>query len=278
MPPVIACHSNCYGRFGARTAIEMLRDAGLEYIEIPIRTHGVESWHGDEPLLTDHSRPDDVHQVLRLLERSGMKLSSCSVASGNPLDPAVVRLTKEKLNVAASLGVGRVVGMAGSGQTPDERDAIYRHLREIGDEAARLGMIYCCDTHAGVCGNPSAMAETMREVDHPHVKLNFDTGNILYFNEHANAEISLAKVSHHVRHVRLKDHSGVRLEWRFPALGYGGGVDFTQVLHVMRSCRFPGPYSIKIDGVEGEPELTLEQHHRRVKQSVTQLRNCGYFD
>ena len=34
----------------------------------------------------------------------------------------------------------------------------------------------------------------------------------------------------------------------------------------------------QIEGIAGEPELTLKQHQRRVKDSVAQLKNCGYFD
>ncbi|MDA1013607.1 MAG: sugar phosphate isomerase/epimerase [Planctomycetota bacterium] len=281
MPAIVSCFTNSYGRFGARAAIENIRDAGLEYIELGIRTDGVTPFFQDEPLLTDASDAAAIHAVQRLLEQHDVKLSSCNVTSGNPLDDAVVEITKLKLNVAAELGVTKVVGGAGEVEVDDaetELPVLYGHLRDIGDHAGRLGITYCFETHPGVCQSTSGMLETMRVLNHPHLKLNFDTGNLLYYNEFANAEIGLAKVCHHVAHLHLKDSMGEYGKWYFPALGSGGAVDFVRTLDLMKVCGFTGPYSIEIEGIAGEPELTLEQTQQRIRDSVQTLRECGYFD
>jgi L-ribulose-5-phosphate 3-epimerase len=278
MSNLISCFSNSYGRFGARGAIENLRAAGLEHLELPIRTAGGRSLFGDEPLLTQEATVDDLKRVDELLAEHGVTVSSCNVTSGNPLERQVVEITKRKLDLASHFGVRTVVG--GAGEIPDERSrqTLYRHLGEIGHHARGLGIIYCCETHPGVCVNHHEMLETMRELNHPHVRLNFDTGNILYYNEFANVEISLAKVCHLVRHVHLKDSQGQPGEWYFPALGRGGAVDFVRVLHLLRDCGFTGPYSLEIEGIEGEGDLPLEAHQQRIVESVENLRDCGYFD
>jgi len=278
MPPIISCLPNSYGRFGTRAAIPRLRTIGLEYIELPIRTAETARQFEDDPLVTTDSTPDDLKRVDQLLDEHEVRVCSCNISSGNPLDPQVVAITKCKLDLAARFGVDLVVGGAGEAENDDDVHRLYEHLRNIGDHAASLGITYCCETHPGLCQNHRRMFETMEALDHPHIRLNFDTGNILYYNEHIHGEIALAKVCHHVRHVHLKDSQGEFGKWYFPALGEGGAVDFVRVLEILRDSGFNGPYSLEIEGIAGEPELSPAGHHRRVAESVEYLRTCGYFD
>ena len=204
--------------------------------------------------------------------------SSCTVTGGDPLDPEMLALTKRKLDLASHFGVARVVGGAGEADDPASLEILYRQHREIGDYAGNLGITYCFETHPGICQDHYGMLETMQALDHPHLKLNFDTANILYYNENIQGEIALAKVCHHVRHLHLKDSHGEYGQWYFPALGRGGAVDFVRVLELMRTCGFEGPYSLEIEGITGEGELSLEEYQQRIVESVEHLQNCGYFD
>ena len=278
MPAVVSCLTNSYGRYGGSAAIEHLGSIGVAHVELPIRTEGVRPLFGDEPLVTTASSPRALRDVQHRLAEHGLSVASCNVTSGNPLDAANVALVERKLELAAQFGVPLVVGGAGEAETPDELSTLYRHLEQIGDRAGALGITYCFETHPGLCQNHYRMLETMRALDHPHLKLNFDTGNILYYNQGVNGEIALAKVCQHVRHMHLKDSQGEFGAWYFPALGNGGAVDFARVLQLMRGCGFTGPYSIEIEGIAGEPELTLDQVRQRVTDSVAHLRGCGYFD
>lgn len=278
MPPIIACHPNSYGRFGALAAIEHVRAAGLDYIELPIRTPDVPSPAGDPSLITTNSTLSELVAVDQLLERNQVRVSSCTCLGGNPLDPQAVDAICRKLDLASHFGVRTVVTGAGSAEDGPERDALLANLQRIGDHAARLGMIACFDTQRGVCVNHREMLRLMRELEHPHLRINFDPGNLLFHNEGLYVETSLARICAYVKHLHLKDSMGRFHERYFPALGTGGAVDFVQVYQLMRGCGFRGPYSIEIEGIEGEPELTLAEHHQRVVQSVEYLRMIGYFD
>jgi L-ribulose-5-phosphate 3-epimerase len=277
-PPVISCLTSCYGRFGAEAAIRHVREAGLGWIELPIRTAGFASRAGDPPLLTDEATAAQVEEVRQLLAREGVAVASINAISGNPLKPDVVRIIRRKLEIAAALGVRKIVIDAGSHETDDERMTLLSHLTEIAEQAHRLGQLVCCETHRGVCQDHRAMLELMKAVEHPALRLNFDTANILYYNENAVGEVALAKVCQYVKAVHLKDSMGKFGQWYFPALGEGGAVDFVRVLDIMRGIRFQGPYTIEIGGIEGEGELTLAQYHDRVQRSVKYLRSIGYFD
>jgi inosose dehydratase len=278
MPALISCLTNSYGRFGAQAGIEQLPAAGIHHVELPIRTAGVDSPFGDQPFVTTAATLNDLKGVDRLLQQHGVSVCSCNVTSGNPLDPEVVAITKRKLDLAKHFGVSLVVGGAGEATTPEELETLYANLREIGDHAGRLGITYCFETHPGICQHHRGMLDTMQALDHPHLKLNFDTANILYYNEQVESETALAKVCHHVRHIHLKDSQGDFGKWYFPALGRGGAVDFVRVLQLMSTCGFTGPYSLEIEGIAGEGELSLEAYQQRIAESVEHLRTCGYFD
>jgi inosose dehydratase len=278
MPDMIACHTNSYGHLGGAAAIESIRSAGLEYIELPIRTAGFRSRRNDPPLVTTESTWAALSEFERLLERNGVAVSSCTCIAGNPAEPANLAAMLRQLDLASHFGVKFVVGDAGAPQDDEERQRIYASLSQIGDHAAKLGITVCFETHRGLCVNHREMLRTMADLAHPHLRLNFDTANILYYNENIQGEAALAECCHLVKHVHLKDTPGTFGEWNFPALGSGGGVDFLRVRQIMRDCEFKGPYTIEIEGVGDEGDLPLEAYHQRVVESVEYLRTLGYFE
>lgn len=269
--------TNCYGRFGAEVAIERLAAAGLKWVELPLRTAGFVTRLKDPPILSTGASSAEIEYVQRLLDRHDVRISSCNILSGNPLDPQVVEITRQKLELASQLGVALCVGDGGRAETPTELSRLYEHLQRIGESAAALGITYCCETHPGSCQHPAAMLATMRGVNHPHVRLNFDTANVLFHNQEGNLYSGLAAVLPFVRSVHLKDTPGGYQQTAFPALGEGGAIDFERVRDILAGEGFAGPCCIEIQGTAGEPEPTLEELHRRVVASVQTLRNCGYF-
>ncbi len=190
----LSCLTNSYGRFGPFAALELLRETGIRFVELPIRTAGVPSFFKETPLLTDGSSPAEIDRALALIDGAGLKLGSCNITSGNPLETGVLELTLRKLDVAARLGVALVVSGGGEIQSETDWPVLIDHLRRIGDASAALGITYCCETHPGTCRNADGMLELMRRVDHPHVRLNFDTGNIFYYNEHPDLLGELRRV------------------------------------------------------------------------------------
>ena len=276
MPQLITCLSNSYGRFGVPAAIEHLPTIGVRFLELPIRTEGVPSFFKEDPIVTSGSTEKELEQVQQLLKQHSIQLSSCNVTTGNPLERSVVETTKKKLDIAAWFGVKLVVGGAGEAEEGEQLQTLYSHLRELGDYAAERDITYCFETHPGICASHYGMLRTMEALNHAHLKLNFDTGNIYYYNENVNGEIALSKVCHHVAHMHLKDTNGGFKDWHFPALGNGGAVDFVRVLQILTNCGYTGPYSLEIEGIEGEPEVPLEEYQQRIADSVEHLRWCGY--
>lgn len=275
MSMTISCFTNSYGRFGARAAIAHVRAAGIRHVELAIKTEGVPSIFHEIPVLTDRSGDREIADVRRMLDVHEVSLSSCNITSGNPLDESVVAITERKLAIAAELGVSLVVAGAGEADSPEQESTLFDHLHRIGDLAGQRGMIYCFETHPGLCRNAHGMLRTMERLNHPQLRLNFDTGNVLFYNDGADVCDELEQVLPFVKHVHLKDHHGIAGDWHFPALGAGGAVDFARIVQLLERVGFSGPLSLEIEGIQGEPELTLEQTHQRVIDSITCLKNSG---
>lgn len=274
--PQISCFTNSYGRFGGEAALEHLPQIGIEWLELPIRTAGAPAFFGDEPLMTTAANSTEIQALKQRIADAGLKVSTCNVTSGNPLDPQVLDITLAKLKLAVEFDVEWIVGGAGEADSETDHETLFRHLMQIGDRAGELGLVYCFETHPGVCQHPDSMRETMERLDHPHLKLNFDTGNVLYYNRDLNVADALKHVREHVRHAHLKDTNGRYQEWHFPALGAGGAVDFAQVKTLLDEVNYTGPYSLEIEGIEGEPEQSLSDYQNRMAESMAHLKSCGY--
>ena len=99
---------------GGPAAIDNIRAAGLEYLEIPIRTEGFRSRRDDPPLLTTAATLADLRDLEQRLSTAGVQVSSFTCMAGNPLDPANVSVMQRKLDLAAHFGVRFVVADAGA--------------------------------------------------------------------------------------------------------------------------------------------------------------------
>lgn len=277
MLPVIACLTTSYGPYGTVAAIENIGRAGLDAVELPIRTTGSESRWGDAPLVTTESTAADLQEVDRILSRNGVRVASCLCLTGNPMLPEQGALLRRKLDLASHFGVKSVVCQAGDADGYDERQQLFAAWQKIGDYADRLNITVCLDTARGLCVNHREMLDTMQSLGHSRLRINFDPGMLLYLNDYVHGEVALAKVCHLVKHVHLKDTPGGFGRWHFATLGTGGAVDFLRIFQILRDVRFPGPYSIDIAGIDGEPPRTLEEHHQRVVESVIYLERVGFF-
>ncbi|GIS63709.1 MAG: hypothetical protein CM1200mP2_59340 [Planctomycetaceae bacterium] len=93
MTAIISCLTNSYGRFGAQAAIEKVRQAGIEWIELPFGLKEPNRSSGVTRCSPTRAPPDDLSGVARRLADHDVRLSSCNVTSGNPLDPEVLAVT-----------------------------------------------------------------------------------------------------------------------------------------------------------------------------------------
>ncbi len=275
----IGVYSNNYGHWGVRAAVEGAARAGLGRVELALRGHDFGGLIIPESAIVNEATDEpSTLAFLDQLRRDRLAVSGCNVGGGDLRTPEGFARTALRVRFAAErFGAGIAVTGVGQPAEGGERRAVVAHLRALGDLAGELGMMLALETHSGPTQDAEAMLRVMAEVDHPRVGINFDTGNIAYYNRGADPLAELDRVKHLVRSVHLKDNRGGFEDWYFPALGDGGAVDFRGVRAMLAGVGFSGPYTIEIEGIAGEPEPGLEARHSRVVRSVEHLRACGYF-
>jgi sugar phosphate isomerase/epimerase len=155
------------------------------------------------------------------------------------------------------------------------KDVAYERLRRVGDAAKAHGVIVVLETHPDLGVNAEAHLETMRQVHHPNVRVNFDTGNITFYNQGADAVAELRKIIDYVATVELKDHNGQCMDWNFPALGRGV-VDFPAILKLLEEHCFRGPITMEVEGVRGV-EMTEAQTKQCIAESAAYIQSLGSF-
>ncbi len=214
--------------------------------------------------------PGDVDKTLAELEENGLIPSS--LATGCDLsDDGSVQSLLQTMDTARRMDVEVIFCSTKSGGLA--RKEAYTGLAKLGDAAAEHQTVISMETHPDLCQNADQMLQTMRSVDHPNVRINFDTANIYYYNEGIDGVEELRKVSRYVASVHLKDTNGKARTWHFPTLGQGI-VDYPEVFRILNDLGFHGPFTFEMEGIEGE-DLTLEETHQRIVDSMEYLRGIG---
>jgi len=154
-----------------------------------------------------------------------------------------------------------------------ERAASMCVLSELGGYAAERNITLCLETHPPFCLNATEMLNTMSEVNHKNVRVNFDTANIMYYNEGCDSVEELRKVIDYVASVHLKDTDGKFHSANFPVFGEGV-VDFPNVFKTLLSAGFNGPLTMELEGplVDGLP---VEDRHKKVVACMNYLKSIG---
>ena len=248
---LLACRTASYGKF-SESAWGHLPTIGVRNVEI------------------DAPGPDEVDQVKARLERHGLSATSLQCPVEIEADDADDRLTPA-LDAAKDLGAGLLFVSVHAGDL--DKGVVYERLRRCGARAAEYGVTIGMETHPDLITNAAVAAETMRGVDHPNVRVNYDTANIHYYNRDVDHVDEMEKVIDYIGSMHLKDTDGAYKTWCFPTFGQGI-VDFKTVFDRLNAHGFYGPFTMEIEGVEGE-SLNEEETCRRVADSVAHLRSIG---
>ncbi len=149
-------------------------------------------------------------------------------------------------------------------------ETCYQRFHAAGDLVADAGLRIVLETHAPFVASAEAALTTMRKVDHPQVRINWDTANIHYFNHDIDGVEELKQVIDFVASVHVKDSHREFKKWNFPTLGMGT-VRFPEIFSVLADANFTGPLIMEIEGIEGE-DLDRAAIHQRMHESTDYLK------
>ncbi len=254
MSNLIACNLASYGGLSDE-ALAHLAALGLRHVEVAC-----------PPL-------DGVEALRARLAAHG--LSASSVMAGCPVaEPDLAEQMRPACEAAAALGAKIIFVSAQARETP--LTAVHERLYAAGEVAEANGVTIALETHPDLCQNATQMLETMAGVRHDHIRINFDTANIYYYNEDIDGLSELRRVNEFVAAVHLKDTNGRPRTWYFPTLGQGI-VDFAGLFAELAAGGFTGPYTMELEGIEGQ-NLDFAGKAESVAGSVAYLRSAGLMD
>jgi len=251
---VLACRLASYGKF-QDVAWTHLPSIGIKYVFLNVPA------------------PDQVEATKKRLVEHGLIAvvlrgdADLSKASG------VGRLAAQ-LEICERMGVKYM--FLSAKRRGAEKRVIYERLRQAGDTAKKHGVTIALETHPDLGTNGDVHLETMKQINHPNVRVNFDTGNIHFYNKNTDAPTELKKIIDYVATVEVKDHNGEYMTWNFPPLGRGV-VNIPEVLRILKEHGYSGPLTMEIEGIEGVKWDEAETK-KNIADSAAYLRSLGNFE
>ncbi len=240
---------------------EHIIEVGIEYVELPIPW---EKAHRNE--------------TLKLLEDVGLKISSFYLPF-NIKNKKLKDYFNDACLIAKEMGVKIFILSVNSKKQVLSK--VYSLMKEIGDIAKEHDITLCMEGHPDLITNGNIGRETMKNINHPNIRVNWDTGNIYYYNEKIDDRPTdgikeMKKIAPWLGSVHLKDTNGKPNEWHFPALGEGI-VDFKKVFKVANKAGIYGPFTMELEGIYGE-KMEFEGYKKRVENSFAYLKSLGVLD
>jgi L-ribulose-5-phosphate 3-epimerase len=273
-PDLVAATTTCFRGFDPWVAFDCLRSVGIRYVEVPaLPARPSVEWRqttfSPETLGADGAR--------RLRERlAEMDLIPITVgAYASVLHTEDLQPLLRRIDFAEALGASFVIVDAAGDEPAGAAD--WRRLanlgRFLGDYAQVHGVQLAFEIHEGLTRSGAVARRLLDAIDHDAVGINYDTGNVIFYNDGVDPVADLEVVADRVIHVHLKDTSGGRGEWAFGSLGTGH-VDLPQIVSKLKTRGFRGPYSLEVEGFAGE-DVTREVCVQRVRESLQYLTKLG---
>ena len=262
---VLGASPNCFLEFHAFTAYRYLAGLGIRHVEVPATPGGT---HGFAPELIDVGAFRD-----RLTDMGVQALAVGAYC--NLTDPVHVGLMLRRIDFARALGATRVVSDATRQLSVDDETwrKLVNTLRHVGDYAADRDVKIALETHGGLTRNGGLCRNLLDAVDHPAIGINYDTANIIYYNDDLDPAEDVKQIADRVVMVHLKDTTGGKGDWLFCPLGEGR-VRFPAVLESLEKAGFAGPYSLEIEGLRGE-DNNRQKCADIVTKSLDYLKSIG---
>jgi L-ribulose-5-phosphate 3-epimerase len=218
-------------------------------------------------------KPEEIEATKADLAKHGLKVA---VFRGDTdlSRPTAIDELAEQLATCEKMGV-RYLFLSPKHATVSKEVAIEK-LKKVGDIAKRHGVTIGLESHPDLGTNGDVHVETMKAINHPNIRVNFDSGNITYYNKGRDAVSELKKCIDYVGTAEFKDHNGELETWNFPVLGKGI-VDIPGVLKVLKDHGYAGPITLEIEGVKGV-KRSKEQIKKEIAESAAYVRSLGQFD
>src|SRR4051812_33893497 len=98
MPRVVSCFTNSFGPSGVWTAVERIRETGIDHLELAMRGHDFGGLVIPESaVLTEKADDAAASEFVEFLRRHQVKISGCNVGGADIRTEAGVELTERRI-------------------------------------------------------------------------------------------------------------------------------------------------------------------------------------
>lgn len=252
-------------------ALEGIARAGYKFVA-PV---SIPEW--GEHVMPEYLSFAGINHVAQLIQSFG--LQATAVFAPHSLEkPEGVEVLKSRVDLAAALGARYVDtgtiwpyrslwDLRDQGELEEAEAAFYCHVREAADYAARSDVIIALETHTGLAATGSKALEVMKRLDHPHIRIVYDTGNVLYYDG-IRPEEDLPVIVNYVSDLHLKDKRGGLHVADMTVIGEGE-IDFRVIFATLKSAGFAGP--LNVEGVKGNSAEATDSMLERSRKFITRV-------
>jgi len=230
----------CYVGFTLEDALRGISEAGFPCVEI-VAANGIP---GAEHIQPNSITDKEIVSLKRKVADANLQLISLAGYS-DLTKPESVAYTKKCLDVAEKLGVKVITTGCGRDASKEAVNQFYENMEELGEYALDKGVTIGVETHGGITPTGKHVSEAIRKIDSKAVRINYDTGNVIYFGG-AKPEEDLKYALEYLVHLHLKDNIGGQGSYNFPPLGQGN-VDFDSIFEILQENHYSGGFSVEIE-------------------------------
>ena len=262
MPYPLAGHTNSYHTYSFDEALAGIAAAGFKGVELS----AVPGW--TEHVDLDHD-PAAVREKLAGYGLEAVSLSGHSdLTTRDGLEHAL-----RAVDWAGRYGLPVVNTAVGGHQSADENEAAFlANINELAEAAEAAGVVVALEIHGDIMASSDVTIPLLQKIGRDSIKINYDTANVEFYSGDTAVE-DLPKITRQLAHVHLKDTTGGKGNWNFPAIG-DGSVDFGRVISILREAGYSGPYSVEIE-FQGEPWPALDDVNAAMRRSYEHLSSLG---
>ncbi len=234
---IVAMGTVSYHHYSLEDALKGISGAGFQYVELAAC-----------PGMIEHVSLDmddtGVEDLLAKLDQYNLKASGMNSNTGL-MTKTGAELAKKAISLAPKLGARIVVNTIGGSSHQEDMSMFMANINEVAEHARQAGVTLGLEVHGDHTANGRLILDTIRKVNHPNVKINYDTANCVYFGDTLPYEDLQVAVPEMV-HIHLKDKIDGKGVWNFPPIGMGE-IDFERVLNILDDGGYRGPLSVEIE-------------------------------
>jgi sugar phosphate isomerase/epimerase len=240
MPDFISISSGAYNGYPLPVAFDEVARIGGTHLEL-IFIHGFSN-----PFAESYFCAANAAEVNRLYAASGLRCGAFAAHMDLSTPEALTQFVA-RMDFAKAIGSDFMITYAAP---IDRARDFFSNMETFVRHAEDIGIVIAFENpgdgkrnliEAGRSG-----AEIMRHFASPHVKFNYDFGNLMsQFRHDMLPEEDLARVIDHTVHLHVKDSLRTESGWEYPAIG-DGDIDFARIFADLHARNIDLPVCLEV--------------------------------